>query len=270
MSDLSRKLLDHADVLTKEQERELFAAWKAGDKKARERIIVGALKFAYSFAYAHARRRPWALDDLVGASYEAVVEAFEDYDIERGMRFIGFAAFYIRKAVMRYIHAAHHAVNVGVNDDLRRASLWIRDEYGAGRTPSAEEITQQFGINAASASSMLMVTGKRLSMEHPIIARGGTGIVDKVTLREVIPSDCEPPEDAYADREMLARTVELLDCLNDRERYIVERHVMSDDRPTLDDIGKEYGVTRERVRQVEKEALRKMRVRARVVEKLGL
>lgn len=269
MSDYFRRQLDRYEILTREEERELFAAWKAGDKKARERIILGALRYAYKTALARSRNRPWAFDDLLGVAYVAVVEAFEVYDVKRGKRFVYFAEYFISKHVARYLHASHHAVYAGINHNMLRASLWIRSERQRrhGEHIQADEVVERCGVSLETAHALLVAVGKTVSMSQPLPIPSDDG---PLTLEDLLADDCERVDDLAARAEARSAGKMLTVSLSAKERDVVESRYLVDEPETLSSVGRRHGLTRERVRQIESAAFAKMRERVGTYEKLGL
>lgn len=270
-------------LLTAEQERRLLEIYRDGQhakreqegdlsprqRSAAERRINAAeqaldellrhnLRLVINIAYRVARHSSHlTLDDLIQEGWIGLVKAIERYDLDLGLRLSTYATWWIRQAVGRAYADMDRTIRLPVHviETLSRLTQLSRaTQERLGRTPTEEELSRLSGLNVDKIRLYLRMAGSHASLEKPI----GNG--DSV-LGDFIASHYPAPE-AEAEHQALREQIgEALSALSDRQRYvIIHRFGLADgERRTLEELGKELGLTRERIRQIEKKALRRLR-----------
>lgn len=245
-------------LLTAEEERELAVRIDAGDMAAREQMIEANLRLAVNIAKRYLNRG-LALPDLVEEGNLGLIRAVERFRAEKGCRFSTYATWWIRQSIERALINQANAVRlpVHVSDDLAklsRAAAELRRADGA--EPDPPRLARALDVPEAYVRRLLGFARRTFSLDQPLGDEGDYSLGD--TLPDAGGTD--PAEAVLAeDRAELLR--EWLAGLGAREQEVLSlRYGLGDDEPrTLEEIGKRFGVTRERVRQIEMSALKKLR-----------
>lgn len=244
-------------LLGEEEIRTLKQLAKEG-RRAAEHLCNANLRLVASIARRHTNR---GLDylDLIQNGNLGLMKAVEKFDYRRGFKFSTYATWWIRQAIFRGISDQARTIRIPVHmSELtnRVSGVTGRLEQELGRTPEPEEIADALGIPAEKVREVQGLTPDTVSLDVPIGEDGDTTLGDFVADS----GHCDPEE--IAARKLLSETIrEVLGTLPDREREILElRFGLNDGRMrTLEEVGTMFGITRERVRQIEAKALRKLR-----------
>jgi RNA polymerase primary sigma factor len=248
-------------LLSREAEIELATRAQAGDRDALEKLIVGNLRYVVSVARRYLGYGV-SLADLINEGNIGLIQAVKRFDPTRGVKLITYAVWWIRQAITQALAEQGGIIALPVKqlDKLRKVlGEYRRYTQHIGVEPSSEELAEELGLPADEVESILHVY-RHLSLDRPIGEEGETSFLD------VLPSTTAPSgEEAYINATMTQEIQELLSQLPPREQQILRLRFGMDGEPkTLEEIGGRLGLTRERVRQIEKQAKDRLRQRARM------
>lgn len=252
------KEIGRIPLLNFDQEIELAKKVEAGNMTAKQTLINSNLRLVVSIAKKYIGRG-LSLLDLIQEGNQGLIRAVEKYDWRRGYKFSTYATWWIRQSVTRAIADQARTIRIPVHmveniNRFLRMSRKLMQELG--REPSPEEVAQALGIEPEKALEIIKISQNPASLEAPV------GDEDDSKLGDFLFDTSAPTLFDSASRELLKEQVEeVLATLSDRERKVLEeRFGLKDGRPkTLEEVGKLFVVTRERIRQIEAKALRKLR-----------
>ncbi|MBX3271027.1 MAG: sigma-70 family RNA polymerase sigma factor [Sandaracinaceae bacterium] len=240
-----------------DRQRELKALVEDG-LRAKQDMVAANVRLVVTIAKRYAGQS-LVIDDLVQEGTLGLIRAVERFDPNLGFRFSTYATWWIRQSVTRAIADKDRMIRIPVHAvellrRVRRTRRALRYEYG-GREPSIEELAEQVGRDPTQIQFLLDVARTPASLDEPV---GGEG---DQTLGDQIRSTFASPEDEALGRETASAILDAIDALPDRERHIIRlRYGLEDgEMHTLEAIGQEFGVTRERIRQIEGKALEQLR-----------
>jgi RNA polymerase primary sigma factor len=249
-------------LLTASEEVELAKRIERGDRAAKERMINSNLRLVVHNARRYTGHGV-SLGDLVQEGVIGLNRAVEKFDWRRGFKFSTYATWWIRQSCQRAIANQSKTIRIPVHIDERRSKLARmrqRFEIAQGRTPTLEELAEAAGMSPKHAQEALDAVEASVSLDQPV-GDGGAQLGDLFADPATV-----DPEGAALDTMRSLAVREALAKLNERERRIIELRFGFDGEPTaLEAIGRELGITRERVRQLEREALDRL---ARELENL--
>jgi RNA polymerase primary sigma factor len=248
-------------LLSREEEVELAVRTRAGDQGALEHLIVSNLRYVVSVA----RRYPGyglALPDLINEGNIGLIRAAQRFDPTRGVKFITYAVWWIRQAIMHAVadQAGVIALPVKQLEKLRRALEGSRRyTQQIGVEPTSEELAAELDWSVNEVESVLHIY-RHLSLDAPIGEEGERSFLD------FLPSTTSPSgEEVYLNTTLTDEIRDLLSQLPTREQQILRLRFGMDDEPkSLEEIGGMFGITRERVRQIEKHAKDRLRQKAKM------
>ncbi|MCP4230395.1 MAG: RNA polymerase sigma factor RpoD/SigA [bacterium] len=259
--------LGNYDVLNREDEAALAKRVDEGDKDARAKMIASNLRLVVSIAKRYIGGS-LAFMDLIEEGNLGLIRAVEKFDYKRGYRFSTYATWWIKQTIHRAIINQGRTVRIPVHmvDLTRKYINTVRSlSYKLGREPDDREVLTQMEISSDQLKLISEIMKRPLDLDASVSDDSTTSIGDLIE-SDTIPS----PSVSYYIKLRSERLRELLSILGEREqRLIIMRFGLSDEpSKTLRETGHELGITRERVRQIEREALKKLRYRARTDKEL--
>ena len=245
-------------LLTPEEEYELAKRMADGDPVAKHRMTEANLRLVVSIAKRYVGRGMLFLD-LIQEGNLGLITAVEKFDSEKGYKFSTYATWWIRQAITRAIADQARTIRIPVHmvetiNKVIRVSRQLLQELG--HDPSAEEIAEEMGMPVDKVRDILKIAQEPVSLETPI------GEEEDSHLADFIPDeDASEPAEAASFSLLKEQLMEVLSTLTPREEKVLRlRFGLEDGRTrTLEEVGKEFNVTRERIRQIEAKALRKLR-----------
>ena len=253
------KEIGRIPLLTREEEIRLAQQVEAGDPKAKKDLIDANLRLVVSIAKKYIGRGMTFLD-LIQEGNKGLIRAVEKYDWTKGFKFSTYATWWIRQAITRSIADQARTIRIPVHmvetiNKLMRTSRRLMQDLG--REPTPEEIGEKMELEPDKVRHILKISQNTTSLEMPV----GDG-EDDSTLGDFIADDKQASPYDSTSKQMLTENVEeVLKALSDREAKVLRmRFGLAGNRTmTLEEVGREFGVTRERIRQIEAKALRKLK-----------
>lgn len=249
--DRYRSSLAHVAPLEPDEEHRLALAWREGDQDAGRRIVEACLPFVMRIAREY-RRWGVPMDDLVQQGNLGLLKAADKFDPDKQCRLVTYAAYWIRAEIRDYVVRTYRIVRLGTTRTERRAMRTYRRQG----VETAEELADKSGMPLARARKLWpLLAGGDMSIDARYDDRPAA--VDRL-------AGGSPSPEGEVMRERTIRGVrkalgEAMDHLTERERRIVSARMLSDEPCTLDTLGREMGVSKERVRQLEERARKKLR-----------
>ena len=252
------KEIGKIDLLTSEEEMELAKQIAAGDEEAKKRMVEANLRLVVSVA-KHYLGRGMSLLDLIQEGNMGLLKAVEKFDYSKGYKFSTYATWWIRQSITRAVADQARTIRIPVHmvetiNRVSRVSRALVQELG--REPTLSEISRELGISEDKISEVMKIAQDPVSLETPV------GEEDDSHLGDFIPDgDAQEPAESASYNMLRQQLSEVMRTLSPRECKVLRlRFGLEDGRAhTLEEVGKEFDVTRERVRQIEAKALRKLR-----------
>ena len=252
------KEIGKVPLLSAEEEIELAKKMEQGDEEAKRRLCEANLRLVVSIAKRYVGRGMLFLD-LIQEGNLGLIKAVEKFDFRKGFKFSTYATWWIRQAITRAIADQARTIRIPVHmvetiNKLIRISRQLLQELG--REPKPDEIAKEMDLPEEKVREILKIAQEPVSLETPI------GEEEDSHLGDFIPDDDAPaPAEAAAFSMLKEQLIEVLDTLTPREQKVLRlRFGLDDGRArTLEEVGKKFDVTRERIRQIEAKALRKLR-----------
>lgn len=252
------KEIGKVPLLSADEEIELAQRMEKGDVEAKKRLAEANLRLVVSIAKRYVGRGMLFLD-LIQEGNLGLIKAVEKFDYRKGYKFSTYATWWIRQAITRAIADQARTIRIPVHmvetiNKLIRVSRQLLQELG--KEPQPEEIAKEMNMPVEKVREIMKISQEPVSLETPI------GEEEDSHLGDFIPDDDAPaPSEAAAFTLLKEQLIDVLDTLTPREEKVLRlRFGLDDGRArTLEEVGKEFNVTRERIRQIEAKALRKLR-----------
>ncbi len=250
------------DLITPEEEVSLARLIKSGDKTALARLVKSNLRFVVSVAKQY-QNQGMSLPDLINEGNLGLIKAAQRFDETRGFKFISYAVWWIRQAILQALAEQARIVRLPVNkigsiNKINRAFARLEQEFE--REPSAQELADVLEMAPEEVKEVLKSNGRTVSMDAPISSEEDNNMYD------VIQSDDNPSPDRQLINESLTYEIDrALSTLSPREAKVIKLYFgINMKHPlTLEEIGEELGLTRERVRQIKEKALKRIQFTTR-------
>ena len=252
------KDIGRVPLLTESEEREIAMRMAEGDEEAKKELTDANLRLVVSVAKRYVGRGLHFLD-LIQEGNLGLIKAVDKFDYRKGYKFSTYATWWIRQAITRAIADQARTIRIPVHmvetiNKLVRVNRQLLQELG--REPRPDEIAEEMGYSEEKVREIIKIAQEPVSLETPI------GEEEDSHLGDFIPDDDAPAPDSMATYAMLKKQLtEVLNTLTPREARVLKlRYGLVDGKNrTLEDVGKEFNVTRERIRQIEAKALRKLK-----------
>lgn len=243
------------DLITVEEEVELAQAIKRGDRRALEKLTRANLRFVVSVAKQY-QNQGLSLPDLINEGNLGLIKAAEKFDETRGFKFISYAVWWIRQSILQALAEQSRIVRlplnqVGTLNKITKALQKFEQEHE--RKPSSTELAKELDIAEDKISDTMKVAGRHISMDAPFVEGEDNSLLD------VMPNEDSPNADSTLMDESLAKEIDnVLSALSEREAEIIKLFfgIGDSQEMTLEEIGDQFGLTRERVRQIKEKAIR--------------
>ncbi|ATO50732.1 MULTISPECIES: RNA polymerase sigma factor RpoD [Brevibacillus] len=252
------KEIGRVPLLSAEEEIKLAQRIEQGDEEAKRRLAEANLRLVVSIAKRYVGRGMLFLD-LIQEGNMGLIKAVEKFDYQKGYKFSTYATWWIRQAITRAIADQARTIRIPVHmvetiNKLIRVSRQLLQELG--REPAPEEIAEKMDLTPEKVREIMKIAQEPVSLETPIGEEDDSHLGDFIEDQEAL-----APSDAAAYELLKEQLEDVLDTLTDREENVLRlRFGLDDGRTrTLEEVGKVFGVTRERIRQIEAKALRKLR-----------
>ena len=248
-------------LLSPEEEKELAIKAKKGNKEALKKLVEGNLRFVVNVAKNF---MGWGvpLTDLIAAGNLGLIEAAKRFDPDRDVKFISYAVWWIRQAIMQTIFQQTGAVRIPIKESLfisKVKEVYENLKEKLGREPTLEEIAKEVDSNPKKVRQALQIVRMPYSLDMPM------GEEEDITLLDLLSKKgTEDVEKELVEESLHKELTKLIKALDEREREIIKhRYGLEGEEPkTLNEVGEMLGISRERVRQLENRALKKLRALA--------
>ena len=245
-------------LITAEEEVELAQRIRAGDQQALDKLTTANLRFVVSVSKQY-QNQGLSLPDLINEGNAGLVKAAKRFDETRGFKFISYAVWWIRQAILQALAEQSRIVRLPLNkigaiNKINRAYSHLEQTHE--RAPSAEEIANNLDLSVSNVKQSMKISGRHVSMDSPL-KEGETS-----TLYDVVSSQESPKPDADLMRSSLIIEINrALDTLSEKEAVVLRHYYGIDKKQpmSLQEIGDSFGLTRERVRQIKEKGIRRLR-----------
>ena len=252
--------INRIPLISHEEEYELAVRAKSGDKAARDKLLRANLRFVVSVAKKF-RGQGLPLSDLINEGNIGLITALDKFEPDKGYHFISYAVWWIRQAIMKAISEKGRTVRLPLNRSnelmqIQKAQKALMHDKETA-DPSVEDIAEVTGLDPKLISDLLSVSGEMVSFDSPV----KRGEDSDSTFGDFIEDEDRGPEEEVIDSSMKEAVRSLLSVLSEKEQDIIERRFGLNGRKpmSLKEIGEVYGLTKERIRQIEKRALERLR-----------
>lgn len=256
--DLYLKEIGETPLIDAEEEVRLAKRIHKGDQQALEALTKANLRFVVSVAKQY-QNQGLSLADLINEGNIGLIKAAKRFDETRGFKFISYAVWWIRQAILQALAEQSRIVRlplnrVGTLHKIGKVSSSLEQEFG--REPSAEEIANELELTESEVSDTLKISNSHLSLDAPFSVSEDNSLID------VLEDEFQPaPDEALLSQSLRLEIEKALDTLTAREAEVINLYFgLNHEKPlTLEEIGARFNLTRERVRQIKEKAIRRLR-----------
>lgn len=249
-----------APLLKAEEEIELAKRIEAGDQEAKNILICSNLRLVINIAKRYMKTHSLSFLDLIQEGNLGLIKAVERYEYDKGFRFSTYATWWIRQAIKRGIDNTDRTIRIpvhmgGIVRKVMKTSQEMAQEDGV--LPDNKRLAEDLGISEENVERAFRIAAHPISLETPI------GDSETSYLRDFVEAiDVVSPEDSAVETSLQSEINKQLQTLNEREQRVLEMRfgLNNEQQHTLEQVGNDFGVTRERIRQIEAKALRKLRL----------
>jgi RNA polymerase primary sigma factor len=245
------------ELISPEEEVELAQRIKKGDKKALEKLTKANLRFVVSVAKQY-QHQGLSLPDLINEGNLGLIKAAEKFDETKGFKFISYAVWWIRQSILQAIAEQSRIVRIPLNKvgDLNRINkAFSKLEQEHERIPSAEELSEDIDLPKEKVLRAIQISGRHISVDAPFKEDEDNNLLDVMENKE------SPIADKELIRESLKKEIDrTLNILSEKERKVIESFFgIGTPEMSLEEIGNQFGLSRERTRQIKEKAIRRLR-----------
>lgn len=249
------------ELITVEEEVELAARIRKGDRRALDKLTRANLRFVVSVAKQY-QNQGLSLPDLINEGNLGLIKAAEKFDETRGFKFISYAVWWIRQSILQALAEQSRIVRLPLNQvgSLNKINKAVsKFEQENERRPSADELAERLGSPVDKVADTMKVQGRHVSVDAPFVEGEDNSLLD------VLVNDDSPMADSTLVNESLSKEIDrALDTLTAREKEIIQMFFgIGQSEKTLEEIGDRFNLTRERVRQIKEKAIRRLRAGSR-------
>lgn len=245
-------------LITADEEVELAQRIRSGDQEALDKLTTANLRFVVSVAKQY-QNQGLTLPDLINEGNAGLVKAAKRFDETRGFKFISYAVWWIRQAILQALAEQSRIVRLPLNkigsiNKINKAYSFL--EQAHERPPSAEEIAKELDLTVKDVKESMQNSGRHVSMDAPLKEGETSSLYDVVSS-----SDSPRPDQLLMNESLCVEIDRALDTLSQRESDVIRLNFGLSNQPpmTLDEIGKTFDLTRERVRQIREKGIRRLR-----------
>jgi len=256
--DLYLREIGTTPLITADEEVRLARRIRTGDKRALEKLTKANLRFVVSVAKNY-QNQGLSLADLINEGNIGLIKAAKRFDETRGFKFISYAVWWIRQAILQALAEQSRIVRlplnrVGTLHKIGKVSSSLEQTYG--RNPSPDEIAKELELSESEVSDTLKISSSHLSLDQPFSVSEDNSLID------ILEDEYQPgPDEALLDQSLRIEIEKALDTLTARESEVINLYfgLNAEKALTLEEIGARFSLTRERVRQIKEKAIRRLR-----------
>lgn len=259
--DMFLQDIGREDLITVDEEVELASKIRKGDRRAMDKLIKANLRFVVSVAKQY-QNQGLSLPDLINEGNLGLIKAAEKFDETRGFKFISYAVWWIRQSILQALAEQSRTVRLPLNQvcllgKIAKASSMF--EQVNERHPSVQELAELLNTPVEKIINALKINGRHISMDAPFVEGEDNGLLD------VIVNEDSPMADHTLMDESLSKEINhILNTLTPREKEIIELSFgVGGETKSLDEIGNQFHLTRERVRQIKDRAIKRLRAKSK-------
>lgn len=252
------KELNKIPLLSREEEVKLATLAKKGDKRARDKMIESNLRFVVKIAKNY-QNQGLPLSDIINEGNIGLMTAIEKFDVDKGYHFISYAVWWIRQSIVKAINEKSRAVRLPLNRTNELLQIQKAQKallHANGVEPTVEEIAKETNLDPSNVETLMSISRELVSLDAPVFTDNQTS-----SIGDYIESDNAQPDEVVMNTVLIEDINEALNILTPKEKDILEHRfgLNNKARMSLKEIGELYNLTKERIRQIEKKTLIKLK-----------